>query len=140
MGIIHGFENSWGPFAVLDQDQPGLDHLRHLHRFFTTLVPFDRLAPSLLDVTGTDDRRGRLPLALATPERDIVVVYLPTGGDVSIRGLAGPPTVEWFDPRSGSLIEAGHTAAATYAPPQPPSGDKPDDWVLVLRLGEAHER
>ena len=43
MGIIHGFENSWGPWALLDQDQPGLDYLLLVRRFFTEIVPFAAL-------------------------------------------------------------------------------------------------
>ncbi len=43
MGLIHGFENSWGPWALLDQDQPGLEYLLLVRRFFTEIVPFAAL-------------------------------------------------------------------------------------------------
>jgi len=132
LGIIHGFENSWGPFQVLDEDQAGLEHLLHLRRFFTGIVPFHQLWPVTVDATGSDEGRGRLPLALATPSRDIVVVYLPTGGELALAGFEGNMRGQWFDPRTGDL--AGATSDnGTWSPPEPPSGDRPHDWVLVLR-------
>lgn len=133
LGIIHGFENSWGPAQVLDQDQPGLAYLLHLRRFFTELVPFDRLRPAPDLARSNDSAPGHGPLAMATPERDIVVVYLPVGGDVTVEldpeGRAG----QWFDPRTGEVVDLKMQAGGKFTPPSRPTGDHPDDWVLVLR-------
>jgi hypothetical protein len=112
---------------------PGLAHLLHLHRFFTEIVPFARLWTVAVEATGADDRRGRLPLALATPEQDIVVVYLPTGGEITLARFDGYHRAEWFNPRTGLLTATTGTIDGLYAPPEPPSGDRPHDWVLVLR-------
>ncbi len=133
LGIIHGFENSWGPIAILDKDQPGLDHLLQVRRFFTEITPFAALRPVAGLASGGDDRPGRQPLALATPERDVIVAYLPTGGEVTLNGLDGAYATEWFDPRSGELTSGPTWDGDPVDPPSPPAGDRPDDWVLVLR-------
>jgi len=132
LGIIHGFENSWGPFAILDQDQAGLDHLLHLRRFFTELVPFASLRPAPGLATG-NDRPGHRPLALSTSEHDLAVVYLPTGGDVTPNGLDGRYATKWFDPRTGELTSAAVWESGPLSPPSPPTDERPGDWVLVLR-------
>jgi hypothetical protein len=137
LGIIHGFENSWGPFQILDEDQPGLDHLLHVRHFFTDAVPFQRLQPAHTLAANTDDRRGRQPLTLATPERDIVVVYLPTGGDVTLATLEGRHAAQWFNPRTGELLNPVPAASNTFTPPEPPQGDRPNDWVLVLHAHQS---
>lgn len=132
LGIVHGFENSWGPFQILDEDQAGLAHLLQVRRFFTEIVPFASLQPVSGLATG-DDRPGHAPLALATPDRDVIVVYLPTGGGVMMAGLQGGYTIEWFDPRTGIMVDGPAWESGSLSPPEPPSGDRPDDWVLVLR-------
>ncbi|MDQ3653968.1 MAG: DUF4038 domain-containing protein [Chloroflexota bacterium] len=133
LGIIHGFENSWGPFAILDEDQPGLDHLLQVRRFFTEIVPFATLRPVAGVATGSDDRPGRGPLTLATPDRETIVVYLPTGGEMTLTSIDGAYGTEWFDPRSGELTSGPAWNSGVLSPPEPPTGDRPDDWVLVLR-------
>ncbi len=132
LGIIHGFENSWGPFAILDRDQPGLDHLLHVRRFFTEIAPFAALQPVSGLATG-DERPGRQPLVLASADQDVIVVYLPTGGDVTVSSLDGSHAIEWFDPRSGEVTHGAAWQAGPITPPSPPTGERPDDWVLVLR-------
>ena len=133
LGIIQGFENTWGPAQVLDQDQAGLTSLLHLRHFFTGLVPFDRLQPVTGLARSSDSAAGHAPLAMATPERDIVVVYLPVGGEVSLEpGLAGHKE-HWFDPRIGEMTTHEQRANNVFTPPERPAGDHPDDWVLVLR-------
>lgn len=133
LGIIHGFENSWGPFAVLERDQPGLAYLLHLRHFFTELVPFERLRPVAGLARSNGARPGYGPLTMATPERDIVVVYLPANGDVMIEMDLEAFTGEWFDPRTGEPRRAAASAGATFTPPETGAADRPDDWVLVLR-------
>ena len=133
MGIIHGFENSWGPFQILEQDQPGLEYLLHLHDFFTRIVPFEGLRPDAGFATGADPRHGRQPLALTNSERDVIVAYLPAGGDVTLSIDTLDYSVAWFNPRTGETGSATSAIGATFSPPEPPSGDRPADWVLILR-------
>ena len=133
LGVIHGFENSWGPFQVLDEDQPGLAYLLHLRRFFTEVVPFHRLrpAPQLLGEGAWPS--GQQPLALATAEREVVAVYLPAGGRVDLvlpEGLSH--AAHWYDPRTGVLSPADGRVSF-----QAERGEErhPWDWVLVLSTG-----
>ena len=66
LGVIHGFENSWGPWAVLEEDQPGLDDLLQVRRFFTEILPFADLRPAPDLILGDGRRPGRRPLAMTT--------------------------------------------------------------------------
>jgi hypothetical protein len=133
LGIIHGFDNSWGMHAILDRDQPGLAYLLHVRRFFTEFVPFAALRPAPDLIAGEAFPAGRRPLALATPDRSTVAAYLTTGGAVRLnlpadRSRSG----RWFDPRTGAFARravADETGA--YAAPGG-GGERPFDWVLVL--------
>ena len=133
MGIIHGFENSWGPFAELDEDLPGLDHLLHLHRFLTEIVPFAELQPARDLVVGESWPRGHAPLAMTNANASQAVVYLPTGGEVTVSSEWPFATAQWFNPRTGDLLPAQATSGATQLPPEPATGERPADWVLILR-------
>jgi hypothetical protein len=137
MGIVHGFENSWGIFPLQpDDQQPGTDYLLQVRRFFTEVVPFHRLrvAPQVIDEAAY--AFGHRPRALASDTHDIVAVYLPTGGQVTLHLKGKSYKAQWFDPRSGTLTQATpqDSAAAmplSFAAPEG-GGEKPWDWVLVL--------
>ncbi|HEY63536.1 MAG TPA: DUF5060 domain-containing protein [Caldilineae bacterium] len=136
LGIIHGFENSWGPFAVLDRDQPGLAYLLHLRRFFTEMVPFHRMRPAPELIAPGAYAPGRRPLALATEDREVVAAYLPVGGAVELTLPTGKRyQARWFDPRTGDLQAAGMSEAdgrrRFVAPPGQDEQGHPWDWVLV---------
>ncbi len=53
MGIINGQENSWGPWMLLDWDQPGTADITVIRNFLTDTVPFANLRPAPGFVTGT---------------------------------------------------------------------------------------
>jgi Protein of unknown function (DUF4038)/Domain of unknown function (DUF5060)/Putative collagen-binding domain of a collagenase len=137
LGIIHGFENSWGPFALLDRDQPGLADLLQVRHFFTEVVPFASLrrAPDLIPAHNAPP--GHAPAALATPERDIITIYLPTGGEV-VPTL--PPSrtyvARWFDPRTADLRIATPFSDTYRAPTGTDTNGHPHDWVLLLTSDE----
>ncbi len=133
LGIIHGFENSWGPWMVLDRDQPGLEHLLHVRRFFTEVLPFAALRPAEGLASGSQER-GCQPLALASEDGRQVAVYLPVGGEVTI-----DPSLplaeyrgEWYDPVAGTLQPVKLESADLCSPERVTNGH-PQDWVLVLR-------
>ncbi len=136
LGIIHGFEHTWGPWMDLDTDQPGLQFLLHWRRFFTEIAPFALLhpAPALLAPPTTPYLEGHAPHALASADVGTVVVYLPVGGAIT---LALPDATErparWFDPRTGDLYDASPTDETNqFVAPAPTNPDRPDDWVLIL--------
>jgi hypothetical protein len=137
LGVIHGFENSWGPHMILDRDQPGLAYLLHVRRFFTEVVPFHRMQPAPEILSPGEYALGRRPLALATADRDVVAVYLPAGGTAALSlPVGGSYRAQWYDPRTGvlqSALPALETEALSFA--APPGGDekgRPWDWILVL--------
>jgi hypothetical protein len=142
MGVINGFENTWGPVMNLEDDQEGVAYLQNLKRFFTQVVPFEELgvAPGL--VLPGPYERGYRPLALASANRDLVAIYMPAGGAVTL-DLPGDRQYNaqwWYDPRTGELSDA--TPSCVADPPddklafEAPAGVDatgwPLDWVLVL--------
>ena len=134
LGIIHGFENSWGPWMVLDRDQPGLPMLRLVHRFFTDILPFPALRPAPHLVTGGPWPRGSRPLVLSSKDGDQVAVYLPVGGDVllALPREASEYASTWYSPVTGELREAQGEGGYYVAPVAEHQG-RPQDWLLVLR-------
>jgi hypothetical protein len=133
MGIIHGFENSWGPFMLLEHDQAGLAYLLLLRHFFTAVVPFARLRPAPVVVAEGNYPAGHRPLALASAERDVVAVYLPVGGTVTLclPRTASAYRARWFNPCTGELSPA-QGAGDTFVAPVATQKGHPQDWVLVL--------
>ncbi|MGH2559924.1 MAG: DUF4038 domain-containing protein [Thermomicrobiales bacterium] len=135
LGVVHGFENSWGPFAVLDRDQAGLPYLLHPRRFFTEVLPFHRLRPLQRLATGHLPDSGHDASVLASEVGDLVAVYFPTGGAVEIT-LPRHTTYRavWFDPRTGETHEASPLAGGDLVQVATPVGGESsaDDWVLAL--------
>lgn len=131
LGIIHGFENSWGPFAILNEDQPGLAHLQHLHRFFTEIVDFAILG-LVADIASGSTLNGHEPLTLANPDRSVVIVYLPTGGEMALPGGSGATRTQWFDPRTGDMSDAKAAENGRFVAPTVGNPERPDDWVLMV--------
>jgi hypothetical protein len=134
LGVIHGFENTWGPFSIWDQDQPGLVYLLHLRRFFSEVVLFETLRPAPDLVLPADWATGMRPLALADAEKSLGVVYLPVGGEVSLALPEGDHQAEWFDPRTGLSVVADAVRPGCYVAPTgaDPEGH-PWDAALVVR-------
>ncbi len=139
LGIIHGFENSWGPFQILDQDQTGVTYLQQLNHFFTQVVPFYRLQPAPELLQQSRSELGYRPLILASDDRDLIVVYLPVGGEVHLKfPIERQHQWYWFDPRNGETTPAEMSAMDgwSFAAPKTFDTDQhPHDWVL---FGTAH--
>jgi hypothetical protein len=82
---------------------------------------------------------GEKPLALASSEENVVVVYLPVGGEVFLRLSSSLEDYEmaWFNPCSGELIEAtGEGGSDSLIAPRATQNGHPQDWVLLLRVEE----
>ena len=90
-----------------------------------------RRAPDLLPAQEAPP--GHAPAALATPERDIVAIYLPVGGEVA-PALPDDRTyvARWFDPRTAELRYAAPFGDTFRAPGGTDERGHPWDWVLVL--------
>lgn len=129
LGVVHGFENSWGPWMELGVDQPGMADFVLWRKFFTELVPWTRLRPAPALLAKSERYAGHNPLAMATPERDVVIAYLPAGGSVDLGSSCDGLRSRWFDPRTGAVSEASPRGGVFASPPGGPS-DRPLDWVL----------
>lgn len=134
--IANGFDNTWGPHQILDEDQPGVHQLALIRDFFVRRVPFADLRQAADFVVTQATVRGHQPLALTSPSFAAFVVYLPVGGQVEIKLLEHQCTgTRWYDPRTG-MDQPAHphaTAAGTSVFTAPPGDDpagRPLDWVL----------
>jgi len=129
MGIINGQENSWGPWMLLDEDQPGTADLVILKEFLTREVNFATLRPLADLVTGAF-ASGERPLALHDDQNKVSVIYFPVGGSAVIN-LSG--SAQWFDPRTGSLEPASNDNGRFTAPAGVDDQGHPLDFVLLVR-------
>lgn len=138
MGVIHGYENTWGPRWIPDRDQASVAEVLVLKRFLDDVVPFHSVKPAHELVEAASGAAwGHKPLALASADRARMVVYLPAGGPVTIQGVGDTVSARWFDPRNGALTPAaperrGGNLYAT-APVANDERGRPLDWVLVVQ-------
>ncbi|WGF87525.1 apiosidase-like domain-containing protein [Marinivivus vitaminiproducens] len=126
LGIIHGFENSWSPWMILGEDQPGLADLLIVRDFFTTIAPFASLRPGA-PVEG-DHAHGERPLVLVREDGGLTLYYLPAGGVVTARA----DKARWFDPRSARICDARPEGDGFRPPLQADPHGRPLDWILML--------
>jgi hypothetical protein len=132
LGVIHGFENSWGPFQILDQDQPSLPYLQHLRRCLTKLLDFARLRPAPDLLVHGHAEFGYQPAVLAAADRSQIAAYLPTGGVIKLALPAQDYEAHWFDTRTGDLEPAAANGAQFTAPGGADEDGHPWDWALLL--------
>ncbi len=135
--IITGFEHTWGPFMILDQDQPSLAELQHLHRFATEMVPFHTLRPASELLVDEDYARGYAPLVLADSGGTLVAVYFPAGGEARLAlGADSTYSMQWYDTTTGILTdELPADSGDLFRPPADSNTARPQDWVLLLHAG-----
>ncbi len=127
LGIIAGFENSWGPWMDLENDLPGVADLVILNRFLREDMPFHTLKPAQDLVTGSFEP-GHRPLAMQGG--DTTLVYFPAGGSLDL-ALTGP--ADWFDPRSGERSPATADHGRFHCPDQQDESGHPQDWALIVK-------
>jgi hypothetical protein len=105
--------------------------MKHLADFFASLEWW-KLRPVqgiLTSQPGKDDP-ARFVSAARTEKGDLTVIYLPVGGEVTVKAevLGDNVSGQWFDPRTGERQKAESKAATFQAP-----DDR--DWVLLLKRG-----
>ncbi|MGW5329706.1 apiosidase-like domain-containing protein [Streptomyces sp. NPDC004014] len=133
LGVVHGFDNTWGPFLDLKNDQEGVAALLHLAHFFREHVAFHRLRPAPRPAAGPEASPSCAPLILQDVEDGTVVVYLPAGGSVELTAEAGllpvsGAVVRTYDPRSGRLSTPQvHGEGAKFGD----AGDGQDQVLLI---------
>ena len=102
---------------------PGVGQMTILKDFFESLPWWElRPAQDLLATQPGQDDPSRFVTVAATPDRSVVVAYLPVGGEVALQGLPEGQQARWFDPRRGV-----YTAAGSFTAPDD------QDWVLLLQ-------
>jgi hypothetical protein len=128
MGIIAGFENSWGPWMDLETDLPGVADLVVLNRFMREEIPFDRMRPAP-DLVQGDVAPGHRPLALSSLDRNLALVWFPVGGSAAVT-FEGRP--QWFDTRTGDRRPAEGSEGRYTTPAEVDADGHPHDFILVL--------
>jgi hypothetical protein len=130
------FGTDWGELGPWTNglEAPGARSITVLRRFFES-GEWWRLRPApamVVDQPGEEDPY-RFVAAAATEQGDWAVIYLPRGGEVSLRAerLKRPARARWFDPRAGEWREAGELQGERHAFRSPDDRD----WVLDLRAG-----
>jgi hypothetical protein len=129
LGIIAGFEHSWGPWMDLETDQPGVGDIEIINRFMRETVPFHEMRPARGIVSG-ESTIGHEPRALQSTDGKVVLVYLPVGGSTTV-GMSG--SAEWFDPRSGKSRAAKGKDGCFTSPEESDDDGHPHDFLLIVR-------
>jgi hypothetical protein len=107
---------------------PGSFHMKVLVEFFGTIAGW-KLIPSnelLANQPGSKDPADFISLA-ASNSRDLLVAYLPMGGEISLNHAVSSFKVTWVDPRTGRIISSRASNSVAYRAPDS------QDWLLLLR-------
>jgi hypothetical protein len=131
-------------------ESPGTYESLHLHAFFEAL-PWYRLVPAggstgLREFVSSGQRMGQKHIAAAaTPEGDLLVVYVPpTGADsrdlaLDLSRMKGPSRARWYDPAAGAWITVGQSLPNERGVPirtPGPNRSGTNDWALLVEASE----
>lgn len=109
---------------------PGSQQMGYLAELFTSL-PWSRLRPvdNLVQTQPGADNPARHVASASTEAGDLAILYLPTGGEVSLRPerRTRDLAAQWFNPRNGQRSPAQPDSDQRYRAPDD------QDWVLLLR-------
>lgn len=116
-------------------DAPGADQMGIRRRFYEEHAWWD-LAPCTQEGSAVLGRK--CPLASVSLDGWRMVAYYPASArkQLQVQLKPGRWHLEWFDPRDGSLAEAG-TAEIAEQPFTLPAKPTLDDWLLVLERADA---
>src|SRR5262249_39078688 len=109
---------------------PGSTQMKYLGQFFTSFGWWElRPDNDLLSEQPGGDDPARHVSASRSEKGDLAVIYLPVGGEVSLRAgtLREGLKASWFDPRGGQSTIAESSGKNTFRAPNDL------DWVLLLR-------
>jgi len=147
-GVTYGGQGIWGwhtkvqvpaahksaglgsPWHVA-KDLPGALSMKYLHQFFKS-IEWWRLIPAqevLAGQPGKDDA-SKFIAAAKSKEGDLLVVYLPEGGPVTLKtdSLEKGLSARWYHPRTGGWLDAGKVAK----PRQTFKTVDKNDWILLI--------
>ena len=108
------------------------DQTRFALDFFRRHLPFWEMEPDNDRVTGAKDAR------LLARGDEVIAVYLPSGGEASVRLGSGAYDARWYNPRSGGELQPGMTleGPGLKSLGRPPA-DADKDWAVLLRRGKS---
>lgn len=147
-GVTYGGQGIWGwhtkvqapadhirtglgsPWHIA-KDLPGALSMKYLHEFFKS-IEWWRLVPSpdvLTEQPGEKDA-SKFIAAAKSDAGDLLVVYLPEGGSVTIKtgSLKSGLTARWYHPRTGGWLNIGKVEK----PQQTFKTADKNDWVLLI--------
>ncbi len=148
-GVSYGGHGVWGwddgsgpPVAHPDSGRalpwqdalqlPGAGQMTVLQELFTSL-PWQTLrpAPELLVARSAPDNVGETVVVAQSTDQDLVVAYLPTGGEITLHANSGqsPSAAQWIDPRRGERFDAALLIGKETIQVTTPSTE---DWLLVI--------
>lgn len=134
MGIIHGFENSWGPWCLLDEDQQGVGQLKVVNDFVLNTIRETVVSRSHIN-NPAPDPKGQQSSLIASENHELVLAYLPDGGEVMIPGNLRWRTMYWVNPDDGQTTEAEPRSIENthcFTAPGIRGETHATDWLLVL--------
>ena len=102
------------------------DQTRYALDFFRKNLPFaqDR----------ADNQRATGAAYVLAKADEVVAMYLPSGGDTTMRTAAGKYSVQWYNPRTGELSKPAMVRAdANPLSPGKPPADPEKDWAILIR-------
>jgi len=126
----HGSTGLGSPWYIA-KDLPGALSMKYLHQFFK-LIEWWRLVPALEILTEQPGEKdaSKFIAAAKSKEGDLLVVYLPEGGSVTIKTdtLKKGAIARWYHPRTGGWLDAGKVekSSQTFK-----TADR-NDWVLLI--------
>lgn len=105
------------------------DQTRYALDFFHKYLPFADMEPD-------NERASGASAYVLAKSDDVIAVYLPAGGNASVKLGSRKYSVQWYDPRSGGPLTAGSVTTlegpglkSIGAPPTNPE----KDWAALLR-------
>ncbi len=148
-GVTYGGQGIWGwhtkvqapadhistglgsPWYVA-RDLPGALSMKYMHEFFKS-IDWWKLVPSPEVLTGQPGRddASKFVAAAKSPAGDLLVVYMPEGGSVTLKtdSLKKGLSARWYHPRTGGWLDAGRIEQS----PQTFKAADNNDWLLLAK-------
>lgn len=103
------------------------DQTRYALEFFQKHLPFAAMEPD-------NERASGAPAYVLAKGDDLIAVYLPAGGEVSVRLGGRTYSLAWYNPRAGgALIPGQRVQGPGVKPLGPPPAGPGKDWAVLLR-------
>jgi hypothetical protein len=143
MHFVAGFENTWGLQFCLEPDAKGASEIIHAKRLFTEIIKFNEFAPKfdLLDEEfEANKEQGTKSLCLSNKKEDIVLIYLPVGGESCLNiSYLDMKKAYLFDTISGEMRETDQfeirdDKTVVLAPIELDDDGYSKDWVIIIHI------